>query len=486
MATPFPGLADELTVYAYRDTSYATGKPGVWAVMLRFNNPVFPSNAAQSTHVTVDGAEKKFELLDRNSKERASAPANGFLLVPAETPRKIATVKITVSKGLSDVTGRRLLAKDFQYEFLSLEKITVGSISTFYKSEKEKGLVLNLSGAVSEDDLSQAIEVEPAVEDFTLTREYGLTYRLTGNFEFNRDYILKIEPNTVSNGTAILEKREYPFKGPGIKPEISFKTERSVVELRSRQLLPITLSNVTKVRCKVARVPAYLFPDVSEAFRTPEGAKKFNLEEKAGELEGLTNLGSVGKSFGLQTEEDSEVFFAQEGKQAVLQYSLPLSFTKKPESGGAWIVSLSDPDKRAESEARRLIQITYLAITYKQSADSLVVWVTSIYAGQPVAGAEVFLCKDGGQRFFAGKTDKDGLLKVKTGDKFPAIAAGKASEGPVSTPVDISGIKWVVAATESDSCGLALDTLQLKPFAVPQTSNAEQKPESKPNGYVFT
>ena len=485
-AVPFPSLADELTVYAYRDTASAAGKPGMWAVMLRFNNPVFPSNVAQSTKVTVDGVEKKFELLDRHSREQASGAATNFLLVPADTPRKAGTVKITVSKGLSDVTGRRLLAKDFQYEFLSLEKISIGSISTFYKSGKEKGLVLNLSGHVSEDDLSNAIEVDPAVEDLALTREHGWTYRITGNFEYNRQYALKIEPNTVSNGTAILEKREYPFKGPGIKPEISFKTRRSVVELRSRQLLPISLSNVTKVRCKVTRVPAYLFSDVSEAIRTPEGAKKFNLEEKTGELKGSADVGRVSPFFSLQTGEDSEVFFAQEGKENVLQYSLPLSFRKKPENGGAWLVSLSDPDKRAEGEVQRLVQITDLAVSYKQSADSLVVWVTSIYAGQPVAGAEVLLCKEAGQRYFAGKTDKDGLLRVKTGDKFPSSAAGKSSSGPVGAPIDISGIKWVVAATESDSCGLELNTLQLKPFGVPQTSNVDQKPESKPNGYVFT
>ncbi len=56
--------------------------------MLRFNNPVFPSNVAQTTKVTVDGDQKGFELLEPDSRQKATAAASNLLLVPTEAGDK--------------------------------------------------------------------------------------------------------------------------------------------------------------------------------------------------------------------------------------------------------------------------------------------------------------------------------------------------------------------------------------------------------------
>lgn len=136
----FAGAADELAVHAYRYGPHEFGKKGLWAVMLRFNNPVFPSNVAQATKVAVEGVQKKFELLEPDSMEKAVSASATLLLVPAEASDKPVSVMITVSKGLSEATGRRMLAKDFTYQLRSFEIITIRSISTFYQSRNEKGL----------------------------------------------------------------------------------------------------------------------------------------------------------------------------------------------------------------------------------------------------------------------------------------------------------------------------------------------------------
>jgi len=57
-ATPSARAADELTVTATRHASHELGKKGKWAVVLRFNNFVFPSSVAQATKVTVGGVER--------------------------------------------------------------------------------------------------------------------------------------------------------------------------------------------------------------------------------------------------------------------------------------------------------------------------------------------------------------------------------------------------------------------------------------------
>ncbi len=116
----------------------------------------------------------------------------------------------------------------------------------------------------------------------------------------------------------------------------------------------------------------------------------------------------------------------------------------------------------------------------------LLVWVTSIYEGQPVGGAEVLLVNADGRRYFAGKTDKNGLLKIKNRGKAPAMEAGKYTSAAADRPVDLTELTWILAATPSDSCGVRLNSVQLKPSGVPQTAKITESPESRPNGHVFT
>ena len=148
--------------------------------LIRFNNPVFPSNLEQNIQVLADGSKIKFELLERDSLKKASSATSNFLLVPKESSSQPVSVTITVSKGISDATGRRVLAKDFSYRFVSWEKIAVRSFTTFYKSKQERGVRISLSSYVSEQDLAGAIEIDPAVEDLSLKREGGRELRCFG------------------------------------------------------------------------------------------------------------------------------------------------------------------------------------------------------------------------------------------------------------------------------------------------------------------
>jgi alpha-2-macroglobulin len=483
---PLAGAADELAVYAYRYGPHEFGKKGLWAVMMRFNNPVFPSNVAQATKVSVEGVQKKFELLEPDSLEKANSAAATVLLVPTEASDEPVSVTITVSKGLSDAAGQRSLAKDFTYQLRSFEIVSIRGISTFYQSRNEKGLRVSLSSHVSKRDLANAVEVNPAVGKLSFSRNRGTDYVITGQFEFNKDYVLKISPRTVSRGAAIMEAKEFQFKGPGVKPEITVNSDRSVVELRSRQLLPLKLSNVTKVRCKIVKVPPLLASDVAEALATTEGARKFSIKDKAAEFKRLVESGKANPVFIGQASEDAVAFLTQDGKEQSYRYSLPLSFRQNPEQGGTWIVALTDPDHRSAELTRKLIQITDLSVSYKISSEMLLVWVTSIYDGQPVAGAEVLLVHSDGRRYFPGKTDKNGLLKIKNRDKAPAMEAGKFEDAAVATPVDLAQLTWIQAATPSDACGVRLNAVQLKPESVRQTSKISESPESRPNGHVFT
>ncbi|MBI5248490.1 MAG: hypothetical protein HY912_03250, partial [Desulfomonile tiedjei] len=432
------GAADNLTVYGYRG-DFSEGR---WAVVLRFNHPVFPSNVAGATTVTSEKAQEKFDLLDPESKQPATSPTRSLLLVPQQSPERVTEVTIAIERGLSDSTGRRLLEKSFSYKFLSVMTIGINSLTSFYKSGSEKGVYFYTSEFVPEEELSRAVNITPRVPNIRISRRGGSGFQITGDFEFNRDYTLKVSPVSVNKGKGVLEAKSFDFKGPGIAPDISIKTDRSIVELRGRQLLSLWLGNVDKIRCGLTRVPAYLVPEASEAYTGDKKTKEFNVQTKAEELKKF--VVRINPAFLAEPVQDSEAFFAKEGKGNAYGFSVPLSFRKNPEQGGAWLAVFTDPDGNFKGSASRLIQITDLSVSYKFSGRNLLLWVTSLYTGLPAAGVEVMLSHADGHKYFVGKTEENGCLMITDGQIFPAAdSVGQSAK----RPLDLAGIKWVVAAT---------------------------------------
>ena len=210
--------ADELTAHARRDTYYQGEKPGQWAVMLRFNHPVFASNLSNSTKVSMDGAPENFELLDPGTDRKATGTMREFRLVPLGTPSKAGTVKITIDKSLSDASGRLLMQQEFTYQFLSAQTISVTTLGTYYKSKTDKGLNLEFSKPLEEDELMSAIKLKPAVSGLTVARLGDYRYRIKGNFELDKDYLLEIAPVVVNGGASVLTA---PLSTPWMRASIS-------------------------------------------------------------------------------------------------------------------------------------------------------------------------------------------------------------------------------------------------------------------------
>jgi alpha-2-macroglobulin len=445
---------------------------GRWEVRVRFNHQVYPSNLTEAMAVTVNGVSQGFALVDSETHEAATEPGTSFSVVsekPMETP---GTVKIVAKKGLTDVSGRVTLEKSVSYEFMPVETASVTQWTTFYKSKNEKGLELRFSRYVPDRALRDAIKITPEVRGFNVSAYGPLGLRITGDFTYEKEYTLQVAATKIADARVLLEAREITFKGPGLKADISSKTDRSVIELQGKQLLPLMLSNVTKVRCVLESVPPYLALEAQES----------NLADRVKSLEKARGLPAV---FLRPVTEDAEVFFAPEALDHVLGYSLPLSFRKNPDRGGVWNVQLSDPDGNFREEASKVVQITDMAISYKISTDNLLFWVTSLHTGLPVAGAEVLVYGDGGLRFVVGKTDKSGVLFLERGKKFPALVQGREAAGPSPHALRISHVTAAVAATAHDSCYIELKGNRLKPVGVKQTEKLTEKVEPL-TGYLFT
>ena len=422
-------LAESLTVWAFRDGSYQLEQQGHWAVILTFNREIFRSNLTDAVKATRNGVQIPVKVVPRDGGTKTS---RRYRIISTEPEKEPASIKVTLNKGLSDATGRLLLEKDFTYEFLSMERVSVTGWTTFYKSVSNKGISINLSRSVPDRELAQAVSITPEVPGMRVSQQSGRSYRITGDFLFEEHYVLHVSEARVREGKYLLEAKEIAFKGPGLKSAIAPRTKRTVVELRGRQLFPLTLTNVSKVRCQLINIPPYLAPEflsgdqTGEAQRDKEVGKPGNAEQTEA-LKALGRISSVSPHFLGQFTEHAEAFFAPDAKDHVLGYSLPLSFRKDPANGGIWMALFSDPDGNFKEETGRAIQITDLSLSYKISAKTLLLWVTSIHTGEPVKGAQAFVSDEDGFRYFVGKTDRNGVLFLEDGRSFPAVGRKKES-----------------------------------------------------------
>ncbi|MBI5569782.1 MAG: hypothetical protein HY914_07550 [Desulfomonile tiedjei] len=505
LAIPVCGLADELRVGAYRDFSFPGDKTRHWAVQLNFNHPVFPSNLESALTVTRDGVPEPVDVEKPRQKTKATEAARAFRLMSKDQSSAGGTIKIVIDQGLGDASGRLLLGKPFTYEFLAVETVSVSGWSTYYTSKQDKGLEVSLSSYIPEADFRSALTVTPSVPDLKVSRGTGSSFRISGDFALKKEYEVRIAAKKVDDGRFLLKAKEFRFKGPGLKPDIAARTDRSVIELRGRQLYPLTLAAVDKVRCKLTRIPPYLLADLApsqkEAHkplpqrRARRGAADDTAdssapaivlsEDQIGAVKALAKAPGAVPAFLGDFTEDSEVFFASAAEGRSFGYSLPLAFRRNPDRGGCWLAALSDPDGNFAGTTAKLVQVTDLSISYKISTKGLLIWVTSLHTGQPVAAADLLLCDKNGNRYFAGKADQNGVLQVKQGQKFPATARGKEAQGLSQQAVDLAALTWAVAATGADACGVELTELRFKPFAVTQVKELKEKPEPR-TGYLFT
>ncbi len=402
-----------------------------------------------------------------------------FVIVPTKRFEKPISVSVVIDKGLGDVTGKKTLVKDFTYRFVTVQTVSVNGVSTFFKSRQNKGLRVALSQYVPPGEFAKVIKITPEVPNIQVSAE-GRTCIIQGDFQHKQDYTLNVMPTTADKGY-FFKQYEHPFQGPGLDRTASIKTNRSVVELIGRQLLPVTLSNMPAMRCQITRVPPCL---LSEASQIVDGQSAERLAGKADDLKALAESLPAESYFFAAPTKEAEAFFAPESKDKVIGYSLPLSFRKNAEKGGAWLINVTDPDGQWKGSANKFVQITDLALSYKISENSLLVWATSFHTCKPVPDVSIMLETKGGQLSFVGKTNKDGVLLIDKGQSFPIATVGGAGKPQVGT-VPFDQVRWIVAATKDDSSGIKINSDQLKPSSVKQAMRLTDKPDFR-TGYLFT
>lgn len=478
-------IADDLTVSAYVEDFQQDARPGEWKLRMQFNKPVFGANLVQALSATTGATAVQLEILNTKNVKVENEGLTDFYVVPKQPSQALAPIVVKIRKGFSDTSGRSRLAKDFSYTFIPVQQVSIVEVEPYYNNKTDRGIIVTLSDPVEKRDLEKSVKISPKVSGIKFVRDNSRRYRVTGNFKFNENYTLETTPAPLDSGRAVLEANTFGFSGPGISNQISSQTTGNIIELRSRQLFPAVISGVTTIRAQLTRVPAVMIPDISDFFSAgaPPVDKPWEWMRETYQTLKSDNL--VKKQFLSEIDMSSDAFFSPESKDRTRPYSLPLSFRKQPDQGGSWVLQLSDPDNNTTPEFVQLIQITDMSISYKLSEKSLVIWVTSINEGLPLADVEVMVRGQGQSTYYLGKTDQNGLITLQEDQEALDVSDEDAARLGNRGKIKISGLSWVIVATDNDSCAIKIDNFRIKPFVWNQQADST-KGVSKETGYLFT
>jgi uncharacterized protein YfaS (alpha-2-macroglobulin family) len=284
----------------------------------------------------------------------------------------------------------------------------------------------------------------------TMSPEGVLTLR--GAFRYATGYLITV-PQTLRLGNKTYQQTVHTFYMPDRPPKVDFVGPQNVIERDSRQLLHVRAQNVNNLRFEGIRVPPLLLPLALAVEQSPADWPGI-----AGELKtataGLKPLLAAHKDLALFVSpplDEKQLFPAAGEKNKPWAVSLPLSWRQGKEAGALELIRVGNNEAGSTAASNpRVFEITDLNLTYKRGQQNLLLWVTSLKAGTPVAGAQTIGFTKDMEVFPLGKTNADGVLSYERQNLSGLSIKNPKHLTSVKRSVDPSDLVLVAAGTKDD------------------------------------
>lgn len=310
---------------------------------------------------------------------------------------------------------------------------------------------------------------------------------LKGNFKFGTGYLVTL-PENLTVGKLTYVPTVHTFAMPDRPPKVEFVDGKTLIERDSRQLLHVRAQNVKTLVVEDIRIPPLLLPQALAVEESPSawGQVLARLQAGADQLNTLARGNKAFTPFLAAPVEQRQVFPAGGEKNKLLAVSVPLSFRPGKEAGALELIRVKeDQADRAVVGAPRVFRITDLGITYKTGPNRLLLWITSLKNGTPVAGAQVVGITTEMGVFPLGQTDDNGILIVTPKELAGLSLKTVGDFQPVQQAVDPEQLVCVLAGTANDVSFIRLQpTGNLQPEGIWQVRAGEKIRRFK--GQVFT
>jgi len=266
------------------------------------------------------------------------------------------------------------------------KQFTIGSIEPDADSRMVR---LRFTQAIPFKVLRDHLKVYPSVGINWSKSSYDDSQVLTlhGDFHFGERHVISLPDNLEVDGKTY-SKTLNDFVMPDMPAAIKFVGGKTVIERDSRQLLHVRLQNVERIQFQGIRVPPLLLP---VALAAVGGEASASWEETLVQLQSATDQARplVGNNSAYRVFlgapfQEQQLFFTSVRKNTPHAFSMPLTFRKDKDRGAIELVRVTGSDAAAAvAGPAQLVRITDMGLTYKVSAQNLLIWSTSLKAGTP-------------------------------------------------------------------------------------------------------
>lgn len=506
----------------------AEGKlqPSNWQLRLEFNQNVSVLEISRRIELKFNSKKVDFKIWNSTEigadEEKKSLPPERkiFILRPAVVSNTSGSYQVSIDGKLASANGKFKLLKGKEVTFDTAIGTTLLWHEAYFSSPNNKGVRIYLSDRIRDYLLKKKLKIFPPIGYFSVNRQYSRNrneYQISGKFITGKKYKIELLGGSLGEKNQALNPDSFEFTSCGPKPEIRFAADRSVLELHSRQTVPLSFANVGNFKCQLMKTPGYfgpwldsltIFPEVDEkrpneitSFRESGETKKI-LDKSAAELDNLLlncvnkfnalkALPNIDKINGLaefltpEFSSNSEGFMGSGDTDKEYYFSLPLDFRPEPTKGGNVVIRVNETDVENGQQATRLFQITDLSITYKFSKQELLLWITSIETGRPLSDVSIMLMLKNDTTLLPGKTDKNGLIRISQNNEYDSIKwNGNVPEQAKVQPL-VSDMLIAAAATSTDNSFIRLNTNRLLPSSA-KMAYPDQNAELGSKGHIFT
>ena len=370
-------------------------------IFLRFTQKMNPSKAASFITMkegTRDGRTVPITLSvptnEELSKARVYWSSDTTMMLAIRLQKSLAKNKryvVMLAKGLPGARGPLGMGKEASFAFDTYRDFVFGGLDNTTNRRPNDALIFHFSTPVSFKELAKNLVFSPPVK---MPENYGeyewsapeLSFYLQLKAETKYICTIKKELSDVF-GQTLGKDVEITLTTTSHDPYLTMTSGHGILEAYGERMYPVTTMNLSSLEVKMLRLNRdNVIPTLSSTtpeFLPYEISKEWQNDSKR----------NVEKISGLALDEA-----LGEGKH------------------GAVLVEVGS--NRVQTRIRADVQVTELGLTAKFSPDDMLLWVTTLKEGLPVAGASVELRNDSNRVLWQSSTDKDGFVKGAGWGKF--------------------------------------------------------------------
>jgi alpha-2-macroglobulin len=337
---------------------------------------------------------------------RLSLPEDHFVTVKPVTPLPTETTwRLRIDGTLASADGKRSLGQDRLDQLGSLYAYKVNAVEGVNEYDAPRGILISLNKPLHDDITDEVLAgfvgVNPKPADLTFEKSYS-TIRIGGDFEFGKDYEIRVWPGLVAHDTTRLETEAKKvvkiLPNPGFISLPAFSTAQNAA---GAQRFEIQTGNLKGVRVRVKKLTDRDLIYAIRGYAELYGGYGDKQEIPFGMVPGRTIYDhEYPRTAAIDTSEKISLSWAEilEGEPHAAIY-VCAEGTSETQEGFA-------------VGAQSIIQLTDIGLAWKQDPTGSLVFAFSLKTGLPHANLGLELLDGEAEPLGELRTDAEGLVRI--------------------------------------------------------------------------